>query len=132
MDRAAALALYEKVVATNAKVARKGATIPYTSHQGHMFSMLTKANQVALRLPPAERAAFLTTYKTHLCEQYGVVQTEYVIVPERLLAKTRDLQRHFEVSFAYVASLKPKPTTRSGRTAKKPSATRARGTKTDS
>jgi hypothetical protein len=36
------LALYEKLVATNPQVARKGATMPYTSLNGHMFSLLTK------------------------------------------------------------------------------------------
>jgi hypothetical protein len=36
------LALYEKLVATNPGVERKGATMPYTSVNGHMFSLLTK------------------------------------------------------------------------------------------
>ena len=35
------LALYEKLVATNPDVARKGAKTPYTSLNGHMFSFLT-------------------------------------------------------------------------------------------
>jgi len=39
---AASLALYEKLVATNPKVERKGATMPYTSLNGHMFSLLTR------------------------------------------------------------------------------------------
>jgi hypothetical protein len=112
MARARAVQLYEKLIATNPRVERKGATIPYTSHNGHMFSMLTKADQVAIRLPAAARAAFLKTYKTHLCEQYGVVQPEFVIVPESLLTKTAELKRHFDASFAYVASKKPKPTSR--------------------
>ncbi|HWY45931.1 MAG TPA: hypothetical protein VNX70_01020 [Bryobacteraceae bacterium] len=36
------LELYEKLVATNPKVERKGATVPYTSLNGHMFSYLSK------------------------------------------------------------------------------------------
>ena len=36
------LALYEKLVATNPNVERKGDTMPYTSLNGHMFSLLTK------------------------------------------------------------------------------------------
>ena len=31
------LALYEKLVATNPSVERKGAAVPYTSWNGHMF-----------------------------------------------------------------------------------------------
>ena len=36
------LALYEKLVATNPHLERKGATVPYTSVNDHMFSFLTK------------------------------------------------------------------------------------------
>ena len=81
------LELYEKLVATVAGVARKGATVPYTSMNGHMFSYLSKAGTLALRLPAEERDAFLVKYKTRLCEQYGVVQKEYVEVPDALLKK---------------------------------------------
>ena len=44
-----------------------------------------------------------------LFEAYGVVQKEYVTVPDSLLRNTRELQKHFEVSYRYVQSLKPKP-----------------------
>ena len=47
--------LYEKLVATNSKVERKGAAFPYTSLNGHMFSILTKTGTLALRQPGAER-----------------------------------------------------------------------------
>ena len=37
---------------------------------------------------------------------------EYVDVPEALLKKTGELKKYFDLSFAYVSSLKPKPTTK--------------------
>ena len=110
------MALYEKLIATNPQVERKGATIPYTSLNGHMFSMLTKAGKVGLRLPEDARDTFLKKYKTKLCEQYGVVQKEYVEVPDALLAKTQELKKYFDLSYAYVASLKPKPTKKAPKT----------------
>ena len=106
------LELYEKLVATNPSVDRKGATVPYTSRNGHMFSYLTKEGKLALRLPTGEREAFLKKYKTKLCEAYGIVQREYVEVPDALLASTRELKQYFDLSYEYVGSLKPKPTTR--------------------
>jgi len=106
------LALYEKLVATNPSVERKGATVPYTSLNGHMFSYLSKEGKLALRLPEREREAFLKKYKTRLCQAYGVVQPEYVEVPDALLASTRELKKFFDRSYEYVASLKPKPTTK--------------------
>src|ERR1700741_1866514 len=107
---AAKLELYEKLVATNPKVERKGATVPYTSLNGHMFSYMSKDGTLMLRLPDGEREAFLKKYKTKLCEAYGKVQPEYVEVPDSLLASTRELKEFFDCSFEYVSSLKPKPT----------------------
>ncbi len=109
---AASLALYEKLVATNPKVERKGATMPYTSLNGHMFSLLTREGWLALRLPSEARDAFLKKYQTKLCMQYGTVMKEYVQVPDELLKKTQELRKYFDLSYAYVGSLKPKPTTK--------------------
>jgi hypothetical protein len=117
LDYSAKLALYDKLVATNAKVERQGANVPNTIHNGHMFSYLGKTGELALRLPAAEREAFLKKYKTKLCELYGVVQKEYVMVPAPLLRNTKELKPYFDASFAYVSSLKPKSTrkTKGGR-----------------
>jgi hypothetical protein len=104
--------LYRKLVATNPAVELKGAMMPYTSLNGHMFSFLTKEGQLALRLPAGERDAFLEKYQTELCVQYGKVMKEYVMVPGGLLGKTEELKRFFEVSYAYTGSLKPKATKR--------------------
>jgi hypothetical protein len=114
-DYAAGLALYEKLVATNPGVERKGDTMPYTSVNGHMFSLYTKEGTLTLRLPPGEREAFLKKYKTKLSVQYGVVMKEYVEVPAALLKKTKELSTFFAISHAYAAALKPKSTT--GKTA---------------
>ena len=106
------LALYEKLVATNPDVERKGAANPYTSLNGHMFSMLDKTGMLILRLPEAEREAFIKKYKSKNPVQYGAVMREYVEVPDALLKKTSELKKYFEVSYKYICSLKPKPTTK--------------------
>ena len=105
------LELYEKLVATNPDIERKGATVPYTSLNGHMFSYLSKEGKLALRLPPGALDTFLKKYKARLCEAYGRVQPEYVEVPDSLLSSTRELKKYFDVSYEYVKSLKPKPVT---------------------
>jgi hypothetical protein len=103
---------YDRLIATQPGVERKGATIPYTSVNGHMFSYLSASGTLALRLPPAERADFLERYSTTLHEAYGIVQKEYVTVPDGLLADVAQLGPYFVASYAYVAALKPKPTRR--------------------
>lgn len=119
MDHSKALALYDALIATNPDVERRGDAVPYTSLNGHMFSALHKDGTVALRLPEPERAAFLKKYRTSLAAHYGVVQPEYVVVPDALLAKTSELKKHFSVSYTYVSSLNPKATTK-----KKPTTSR--------
>ncbi len=107
-----ALERYEKLVATHPDVERKGAAMPYTSLNGHMFSFLTPDGTLALRLPDEQREAFLKKYKTKLVEQHGRVMKEYVAVPPSLLKTTGELKKVFARSVAYIASLKPKATTR--------------------
>jgi len=106
------LALYEKLVATNPKVERKGAANPYTSHKGRMFSMLGKGGVMILRLPDGEREAFLKKHKAKLAVQYGTTMPEFVEVPDALLAKTNELKRYFDLSYAWLDSLNAKPTTK--------------------
>ena len=75
---------------------------------GNMFSSLSKSGTLCLRLPMESRDAFLKTYKTKLSTQYGIVQKEYVEVPDALLAKTSELKKYFALMYAYVCGLKTK------------------------
>ena len=122
------LALYDKLLATNPDVKRKGAASAYTSVNGHMFSFVTETGVLALRLPTNEREAFLKKYKTQLSVQYGTVMKEYAEVPAALLKKTRELKPFFDISYTYVGSLKPKPTIRKNTAAAKTTANSKKGT----
>ncbi len=104
--------LFDKLVATNPDVERKGATNPYTSCNGNMFMHLNPERILAIRLPEKEREAFIKKYKTKLQVAHGVTLKEYVVVPDSLLAKTSELKPYFDISYAYAKTLKPKPTTR--------------------
>ena len=106
-DRVAA---YELLLATNLEVARKGAANPYTSVNGNMFSMLLPNGRLSLRLPAAEREQFIEEFGARLTEQYGIVQKEYVEVPDAVLDDIDVIRAYFEVSYRYALSLKPKPT----------------------
>jgi hypothetical protein len=103
-------ALYDKLLATNPKIERKGAANPYTSLNGHMFTYLNPSGTLALRLPEKGREEFLKKYKTTLFEAYGAVMKEYVTVPDSLLKDTKTLRKYLELSYAYIKTLKPKST----------------------
>ena len=102
--------LYDQLIATNPEIERKGVSSPYTSINGHMFTYLSKTGSMGLRLPKDEREAFLEKYNTTLYESHGAIMKEYVTVPDKLLENTGELKGYLDLSYAYVKTLKPKPT----------------------
>ena len=104
------LELCNQLIATNPRIERKGATHPYTSLNGHMFTLLNPPGRLAIRLPEAEREKFMKKYKTMLFEAYGAVMQEFVAVPDSLLPKTKELAKYLDLGYEYVKTLKPKPT----------------------
>jgi len=102
------LALYEKLVATNSDVERKGATVPYTSANGTMFSFLTAQGSLALRLPPDQLEPFFKKYNTTHPVAYGKVMKDWAAVPSSLLANTKELKKYFDLSHQHAAKKKSK------------------------
>jgi hypothetical protein len=103
---------YDRLVAAVPEVERKGASLPYTSLNGNMFSYLDGAGSMALRLSAEDRAAFIERHSTRLHVAHGVVQKEYVTVPDELLDDPEQLRPWFLASLGYARGLKPKPTRR--------------------
>lgn len=102
--------LYKKLIAAVPEIEPKGKTIPYCSINGHMFSQLSKEEEVGIRLPKEERERFLEKYGTKLLVSYGATMKEYVTVPENLLTETDTLKTYLKISYNYTKSLKLKPT----------------------
>jgi TfoX/Sxy family transcriptional regulator of competence genes len=102
-------ALYDRLIATNPKIERKGDANPYTSLNGNMFTLLHQSH-LAIRLPEHKREEFLKKYNTTLFEAYGTVMKEYVAVPDALLENTKELKKYLDLSYEYAKTLKPKPT----------------------
>ena len=112
VDHPGQVELYEKLVARFPDVKRKGKNNPYTSLNGHMFTFLGKEGKLALRMAKADRDAFIEKYDSQQPVAYNTVMKEYAEVPYDMLADTDLLEGYFQTSYDYVASLKPKPTTK--------------------
>jgi hypothetical protein len=104
----ACLEAYQRLIDLHPEIQLKGAAVPYTSFNGHMFSYFEKDGSFGLRLPEKEREEFLKKYKTTLFISYGIVKKEFVLVPHALLLDTKKIKPYFEISFRFVSSLKPK------------------------
>jgi len=70
------LTLYEALIATQPELERKGASSPYTSVNGNMFTVLSSDGTLGIRLAQADRDAFMQRYGTGLYEAHGTVMKE--------------------------------------------------------
>jgi len=104
------LTLFDKLIASHPEIERKGKTMPYTSHNGHMFTYLSKEGVLGIRLSHVDREAFNEKYGTGPYMQFGKVLREYVPIPDDLLEDTEELMKYLKMSYKYIKTLKPKPT----------------------
>ncbi len=58
------LELYDQIVAKCPRFERKGKTMPYTSANGHMFSLLNKAGQLGFRYSKDVQKKYIQEFDT--------------------------------------------------------------------
>jgi hypothetical protein len=104
------LEIYEKLVKSIPEVERKGKTVPYTSINGNMFTYLDKNGNIAIRLDKENIEDIIKKYGASMMISYGIVQKEYIKIPDTLFKKKKILEGYFAKSYEYAKSLKPKPT----------------------
>lgn len=103
------LASFDKLIATQPGIERKGANNAYAAINGNMFLLMQPTGVLAMRLPDGPREEFLKKHRTKLFEAYGAVMKEYVMVPDALLGKTAELENYLAISYEYAKTLKAKP-----------------------
>lgn len=102
------LAFYDKLVDTNPNFERKGKTVPYTSANGYMFSILNKDGEIGIRLSKESGERFMKVHQTTRFKSHGAFMRGYVLIPERLYDDMPLLSRLLQESYEYVMSLEPK------------------------
>lgn len=102
------LEIYDRLVNMNPNFERKGKTMPYTSANGYMFSLLNKDGELGIRLPKESGRRFMAKYQSGIFKSHGAVMKDYVLIPDELLDNLELLSGYLEVSFNYVISLPPK------------------------
>lgn len=102
------LASYIKLIDLFEGVELKGATMPYTSANGNMYSFLNKEGRMGLRLSSEDMKQFIKKYDTINCVENGATMKEYVYVPDHILERINSIKPWFEKSRAYVSTLKKK------------------------
>ncbi len=102
------LEIYSELLKGFPDIEVKGADMPYTSHNGNMFSFLNENGELALRLSESDRATFISRFDTKLSERYGTVLKEYVHVPDSVFIDPQIMRKYMIMSTAYARTLKRK------------------------
>ena len=102
------LKLYDDLVARCPRFDRKGKTMPYTSANGYMFSLLNKAGEIGIRFSKEVQKKYIEEWETTIYKSYNSIMHGYVLIPESMLENLDNLAKYLDESFDYVMSLEPK------------------------
>ncbi len=102
------LELYDQLVEKCPGFDRKGKTMPYTSANGHMFSLLNKDGELGIRFSTQVQQKYLQEFGTTLFKSHGAVMRGYVLIPDHMLEDLDRLSEYLNESYDYVMTLEPK------------------------
>lgn len=102
------LKIYDELVSKCSRFERKGKTVPYTSANGHMFSMLNKAGEIGIRFSKEVQQKYIEEFNTTIYTSYNATMRGYVLIPDHMLENLDKLAKYLDESYDYVMSLEPK------------------------
>ena len=102
------LEIYDKLIKKCPRFERKGKTMPYTSANGYMFSLLNKAGEIGIRFSKEVQQKYIKELNTTLYQSYGAVMRGYILIPDEMLEDLDKLAIYLNESYDYVMTLKPK------------------------
>ena len=102
------LKIYDEMVSRCSRFERKGKPMPYTSANGHMFSLLNEAGEVGIRFSKDVQKQYMEEWGTTVFKSYNSIMHGYVLIPEEMLHDLDQLAVYLYESYDYVMSLEPK------------------------
>jgi len=102
------LKVYDELVSRCPRFERKGKTVPYTSANGHMFSILNKAGELGIRFSKVEQKKYIEEWGTTIFKSYNSIMHGYVLIPEEMLKDLDNIAKYLNESYDYVMSLHAK------------------------
>jgi hypothetical protein len=102
------LELYDQLIDKCPRFERKGKSMPYTSANGHMFSLLNKDGQVGIRFSKDFQEKYIEELGTSTFKSHGAVMRGYVLIPDDMFEDLDKLAEYLNDSYDYVMTLEPK------------------------
>jgi len=100
--------IYDALVAKCPRIERKGKTMPYTSANGYMFSLLNKAGEIGIRFSKEVQKKYIEEFDSTIFKSYNSIMHGYVLIPENMLTDLDIVASYLNESYDYVMSLEPK------------------------
>lgn len=102
------LKIYDTLVSKCSRFERKGKTMPYTSANGYMFSLLNKAGEIGIRFSKEVQKKYIEEFNSTTFKSYNSVMRGYVLIPESMLEDLDNVAKYLDESYDYVMTLEPK------------------------
>ncbi|MEM7104945.1 MAG: hypothetical protein AAF502_17545 [Bacteroidota bacterium] len=102
------LARYDALINQCPRFERKGKTVPYTSANGYMFSILNKEGELGIRFSKEIQKKYIADWNSDFFKSHGANMRGYVLVPESMFNDKNSIIRYLNESYDYVMSLEPK------------------------
>ena len=102
------LKIYDELVSKCPRFERKGKTMPYTSANGHMFSLFNKVGEIGMRFSKEVQKKYMEEYDTTIYRSYNSVVRGYILITKEMLEDLNNLSKLLDESYDYVMSLEPK------------------------
>ena len=102
------LKVYDELVSKCPSFERKGKTMPYTSANGHMFSLFNKAGEVGIRFSKEVQKKYMEEYHTTIYKSYNSVMHGYILITKEMIKDLNNVAKLLDESYDYAMSLEPK------------------------
>ena len=102
------LKIYDELVSKCPRFERKGKTMPYTSANGHMFSLFNKAGEIGIRFSKEVQKEYMEEYATTIYKSYNSVMHGYILITKEMIKDLNNVAKLLDESYDYAMSLEPK------------------------
>lgn len=101
------LKLYDSLVEKCPRFKRLGKTMPYTSTNGYMFSLLNKNGELGIRFSKEKQEEYFKKFETSFYKSYGAIMNGYILITETMLSDEALIVDLLNESYNYFNSIEP-------------------------
>ena len=102
------LKLFDALVDKCPRFERKGKSVPYTSANGYMFSLLNKDGEFGIRFSKEQQKEYMEQWNSTLFKSHGATMRGYVLVPDQMFENMDTLAEYLNEAYDHVMTLPPK------------------------